>query len=220
MVKARIPETDHGIQGEFNVEVFDIFAKYMRDKGWIETKQMLAAGIQSGHALEIGPGPGIKGLEWLKHTSNTKLTSLDISEDMLRVARKNAEDYGLSDRVTYVLGNATQAIPFEDESFDVAFSNGSLHEWEYPEKVFNELYRVLKPNSMLFVSDLRRDINPLMKLMVKVTTKPKEILPGFITSLNAAYTVDEMVEIMKKTAFKQFRVEKDPMGLSVIAHKG
>jgi hypothetical protein len=38
----------------------------MRDKGWMETDLILKLGIQHGLALEVGPGPGYLGLEWLK----------------------------------------------------------------------------------------------------------------------------------------------------------
>lgn len=219
MLKQRVPETDHGIEGEFTVELFDQFSKFMRDKGWIETKCMLEAGIFQGNVLEVGPGPGIKGLEWLKATTGTKLIALEISNDMINIARRNSKAYGLSERVKYIQGNATSRMPFEDESFDGVFSNGSLHEWEYPINVFNELFRVLKPGGKLFVSDLRRDIKLGMKFIIKATTKPKAMLPGFITSLNAAYTVGEMETILGQTQVKNFRVIKDAVGLSVVAQK-
>ena len=90
----------------------------MRDKGWIETDNIIKAGISRGHALEIGPGPGYLGLEWLKKTSQTQLTVLEISQAMIDISRQNAQDYHLdSDRITYVHHTA-QVLPFEDNRFD------------------------------------------------------------------------------------------------------
>lgn len=219
MVKPRIPETCHGIHGEFDVEVFNRFAKIMRDKGWIETEQMISVGICAGNVLEIGPGPGIKGLEWLKNTADTKLTALEISPDMISVALKNAKEYDLEARVQYVYGNATTKIPFDNDTFDAVFSNSSLYAWDFPEQVFNEMYRVLKPGCTFFVSDLRRDMNPLVRTLIKMNTQPKEVRPGFISALNAAYTADEITDIIRRTKITRFEVKKDMIGLTIIGRK-
>jgi len=66
MTKARLIETDQGIQGDFNVNIYDQMQRRLRDKGWIETKDIIKSGITKGLALEVGPGPGYLGLEWLK----------------------------------------------------------------------------------------------------------------------------------------------------------
>ena len=84
-------------------------------------------------------------------------------------------------------------IPFDDETFDAVFSNGSLHEWSNPTGTFNEVWRVLKQDGRLFVSDLRRDIVFLSKWFMWLVTKPKEIRPGLITSISAAYSVSELI---------------------------
>ena len=77
-------ETDEGIQGEFTVELYDQMMRRFRDKGWLETNLILKQGISSGFALEVGPGPGYLGLEWLKRTQGTLLKGLDISADMIK----------------------------------------------------------------------------------------------------------------------------------------
>lgn len=190
----------------------------MRDKGWNNVDGFIAAGIIKGTVLEIGPGPGLIGLEWLKKTQNEGLTALEISDAMIRIAKTNAADYGFGDKVCYVKGNALE-MPFEGQSFDAVFSNGSLHEWEKPVKVFNEIFRVLKPGGICCVSDMRRDVSPLIVKMIYATTKPKEIRQGFLTSLHAAYTVNEMTELLRNTEFKDFKVEKEFFGLKVIGKK-
>ena len=162
MNKQRVPETDHGIQGEVTVQQYDQMQRGLRDKGWIETKALIRSGITHGHALEIGHGPGYLGLEWLKHTQGTALTGLDISPDMHELVKRNAGEYGLTDRTRYKKGNSDR-LPFPDNTFDAAFTNGSLHEWEDPLCAFNETWRVLKPGGRYFISDLRRDMNALLR---------------------------------------------------------
>ena len=94
MVKSRVVETEEGIQGEFDVQQYDQMMRRMRDKGWLETKEILNAGIVQGLALEVGPGPGYLGLEWLKNTQETSLKGLE----MISIAERNAREYGLEPR--------------------------------------------------------------------------------------------------------------------------
>ncbi|MBN1291889.1 MAG: class I SAM-dependent methyltransferase [Candidatus Latescibacteria bacterium] len=189
-----------------------------RDKGWMETQQIIKSGIDHGLVLEIGPGPGYLGLEWLKNTNGTQLRGLDISPDMINRARHNTQEYNLESRVEYVESDS-KTMPFADSMFDGVFSNGSLHEWSDPKDVSNEISRVLKPGGKYFISDLRRDIHPFVVWFMKVMTKPKEIKPGLITSINAAYTVDEITEILKESHLKNFTVGKDVMGLQITGFK-
>lgn len=218
MTKPRVPETDSGIQGEFTVANYDIMLRNLRDKGWMETDDLLANGITSGHALEIGYGPGYLGLEWVKHTSGTALTGLDISPDMQALAGRNASEYGLSDRVDYRLGNADH-LPFDADIFDAVFTNGSLHEWESPSEIFNEIWRVLKPGGRFFISDMRRDMSFFIKAFLWLGTKPAAIRPGLLTSIGAAYTPEELVELLGHTDLKGAQIKTNLMGVTVIGSK-
>ncbi|MCI0494313.1 class I SAM-dependent methyltransferase [candidate division KSB1 bacterium] len=218
MPKPRTVETDQGIQGEFNVQVYDQMQRRLRDKGYIETKDIIKSGITSGLALEVGPGPGYLGLEWLKLTQGTRLNGLDISPDMIKIAEQNAKEYGLSDRAEYVLSSG-EKMPFEDSTFDAVFTNGSLHEWSEPRKTFDEIWRILKPGGRIFISDLRRDTSLLIRWFLWINTRPKEIRPGLITSINAAYTPSELRELIKDTQLSNCEVSANPIGLKLIGVK-
>jgi ubiquinone/menaquinone biosynthesis C-methylase UbiE len=218
MVAERIIETNEGIQDAVQVKHFDVMARHLRDKGYIETDEIIKSGIDFGHALEIGPGPGYLGLEWLKKTKGTQLSALDISKEMIAMSKKNAADYGFLDRISYMEGTSL-SMPFAENTFDGVFSNGSLHEWESPVNVFTEVYRVLKKGGRFFVSDLRRDMNGLLKWFMKKSCKPKEMQPGFISSLNAAYTPAEIAEILDQTPFTDFTVKANPFGLEITGVK-
>ena len=213
-IKPRVIETDEGIQGDVNVTTYDKMQRYLRDRGWIETNSIIAFGIDSGLALEIGPGPGYLGLEWLKKTTNTNLKCVEISRDMIKIAEKNAKEYNFIDRVEYKEGKA-EVIPFNDNMFDAVFSNGSLHEWPDPMKAFNEIYRVLKRGGKFFISDMRRDMNPLMVWFLKINSRPKEIRPGLISSIHAAYTKEEIRGILNRTPLKNAIVSKSMIGIEI-----
>jgi ubiquinone/menaquinone biosynthesis C-methylase UbiE len=218
MTKPRVKETDQGIQGERMVEIFDQFQRGMRDKGWIETNAIIQSGICAGHALELGPGPGYVGLEWLKKTQATRLTGLDISADMIAMAERNTHAYGLVERAEYVHSNGSK-MPFEDNHFEAVFSNGSLHEWEQPGSLFAEINRVLKPGGRIFISDLKRNMPVFMRWFLWLSSNPKEIRPGLISSINAAYTPKELAELIQGSALAGCKVAADAIGLTLIGVK-
>ena len=99
MVKSRTLETSRGIQHEPTVRDFDEMARKHRDKGYTDIKALAQNGLISGHGLEIGPGPGYMGLEWLKSAPDSTLAGLEISAEMIKTAEKNAAEYGFADRV-------------------------------------------------------------------------------------------------------------------------
>ncbi|MBN2677450.1 MAG: class I SAM-dependent methyltransferase [Anaerolineaceae bacterium] len=218
MKKQRIPETDHGIQGEVTVAQYDQMQRGLRDKGWIETRALIRSGITSGHALEIGHGPGYLGLEWLKGTQGTTLTGLDISPDMHALVKRNAQEYGLTSRTEYRMGNCNQ-LPFGDQSFDAIFANGSLHEWSDPKTAFNEIWRVLKTGGRYFISDLRRDMNGLLRTFMWLSVRPAPIRPGLISSINAAYTPVELCELAAATKLKDGSISGDLLGVTLTGLK-
>ena len=110
-------------------------------------------------------------------------------------------------------------MPFEDSYFDAVFTNGSLHEWSHPREIIVEIYRVLKPGGPYFLSDLKRNMNPLMRWLMWLVTKPKEIRPGLLTSIDAAYTVDEIRQLLAETNLQGWTVSSNLIGLTVSGRK-
>ena len=220
MTKLRVIETNEGIQGEFLASDYD---QAMKKNNWLnkmEANDVIKSGIDHGKVLEIGPGPGYVGLEWLKRTNNTFLYAIEISPDMINIATKNAREYGLKQRVKYVQSDA-QNLPFENNTFDAVFSCGSLHEWAEPIKIFNEINRVLKHTGryLVPVGDLKRNINPILVFIMKLMVKSKTMKQGLISSLNAAYLKNEIEQILKQSKPLNFKVTTNAFGLEITGCK-
>lgn len=216
MTRPRTVETNVGIQDEITVATFDTFARLMRDRGWHGVDGMIASGIRPGELLEVGPGPGYVGLELAKKLGGCTLTGCEISPAMIAVAEKNAAEYGIPAR--YLQANAME-MPFSDNSFDCVVSNGSLHEWEDPQRVFDEIDRVLRPGGRYCITDLRRDAAAWKRWFIYATTKPREMRPGFLTSMRAAYTVAEISDILRGTRLREAAVRPDFFGLCICGEK-
>ena len=215
--RQRIPETED--ERQFNyTHTYDQMMRRIRDMGLLQIQLILEKNMTQGLALEIGPGPGYIALEWLRHTPNTMLKGLDISSEMIKIAERNAKEYGLSDRVEYKKGSGSE-IPFDDNSFDVLFTYHSLHEWPKPEETFNEIERVLRVEGKYSIFDLRRDIFPIIKSLMLFNTLPEEIRPKLIASINASYVEDEIRAILKRTKLCDSLIEKNSTGLVISGSK-
>ena len=218
MVKPRAVETDQGMPEKYKVEKCDSLQRRLRDKGWIGTNMVLDTGIKDGLALEIRSGPGFLGLEWLKRTKDTYLKGLEILPEMIKVAERNAREYGVESRVKYFQGNVHE-MPFDDEAFDAVFSNGALHEWSYPVKVFNEVWRVLRTGGRYCISDLRRDMNALVRWFLRLNAGRSAVRIGLESLINASYTVQEIRPILGMSYLWGYKVKKSSLGLAVTGQK-
>ena len=218
MTNPRVPETNYTILGRAHVEAYDLMQASLREKGWLETGDLLLNGIVHGFSLEVGSGPGYLGLEWLLRTRDTCLVGLDISPDMVAIAKNHARELGLTDRAEHLLGSAG-AIPFEDNVFDAVFTSRSLHEWFSPCTIFTELWRVLKPGGRLYVSDLRRDLSRTARNFLEQWVKSEVILKSLQASIGAAYTMAEVTALLDRTELVGCEVVETALGLRVTGIK-
>lgn len=132
--------------------------------------------------LDLGAGTGLVG-EFLAKEGFTNITALDLSDDMLAVARKK-------DCYKEFLVMDAEALDINDDSYDVGISVGTFTPNHFGLKAMNEFVRVVRPGGIVCLSlrdDFVADISNGFANHLKELEKAK-ILDPLLTTPSQLYT--------------------------------
>jgi ubiquinone/menaquinone biosynthesis C-methylase UbiE len=117
--------------------------------GAASTNMLLSlAGLpRGGHLLDVGGGMG-GAARTLAKSLDCRVTVLDLTEEFCRVGSYLNERVGLAEQVSFKVGNALD-MPFPDAHFDGAWMQNASMNISDKSRLFNEIFRVLKPEARL-----------------------------------------------------------------------
>lgn len=147
--ECKVPEYKKDSIKYFDKEAEDYNRSYEGkycEKMYFEVLNKLRGQIFS-NILDVGCGTGSLLSLVLNEYNDVKAYGVDISGGMI----KKAADI-LKDNAELVVGDA-ENIPWEDNMFDIIVCNASFHHYSQPDKVLNEMRRVLRTEGILIISD-------------------------------------------------------------------
>ena len=157
------------------------------------------AGLNEGESvLDLGSGGGLDCfLSAQKVGPKGKVVGLDMSADMIQLARRNAGRIG-AENVRFRLGEM-EDMPFADDSFDVIISNCVINLSPDKDAVLHEAMRVLKPGGRLRASDIVFAREP--------TEQERSDLASSTACIAGALTEADYAEKLQSAGFEDVRLE-------------
>lgn len=169
--------------------------------------------------LDLGSGAGFDCfLAADKVGLKGKIIGVDMTPEMIKKARAIAEKNGIKN-VEFRLSEI-EDLPVEDNSIDVVMSNCVINLSTDKQKVFREIYRVLKPGGRIAIADIA--------LLKKLPKRVKESIKAYIGCVSGALLIDDYKKIVSSLGLKDVKVSikggsscidsntKDPIGRAIL----
>ena len=112
---------------------------------WEPARRKVFSRMGSGRILFVSAGTG---LEFQYFPSNKSIVAVDISSEMLKLAKPRAESY---DGFIELIEADVTDLPFETASFDQVFISFTLNYLKQPAQALQMIHRVLKPGGELYL---------------------------------------------------------------------
>ena len=172
-------------------------AKRGQRLGKLFVELLVQIGFKRGRILDTRTGSGEFPLKLASAFPEAEVVGLDLSEPLLELARSSAKEAGLSGRLSFEKGDA-EAMPFDDNSFDVVVSLNTLHLADDPVAMLDEIERVLSSTGILLLSDIKRSWLGL-----------------FMPFLKTAYTTTEFKELLHRSKLRPGKLRESFLWLGI-----
>ena len=173
---------------------------------------------EGDHVLDLGSGAGFDALIARSAVgAKGHVVGVDMTREMLELARNNAAKQGVSANVEFREGTI-EALPVADATVDVAISNCVVNLSPDKAQVFREVHRVLKPGGSLVFSDilltesLPAEVSESLEALVGCVAGAA-LVEDYRAAIREAGFVD--ISLTRKGDGSAFEVYDDPIAASL-----
>jgi predicted O-methyltransferase YrrM len=157
---------------EAEQKILDVAARVDKEMGVPEADgrllRILTESIGAKHVVELGTSTGYSGLWFAMALRKTggKLTTYDIDERRIKIAKENFKQAGVDDLITIVQGDAHEQVKKLTEPIDLLFLDADKEGYlDY----LNKLLPLVKPGGLIVAHNMNRP-RPDPKFVEAITT--------------------------------------------------
>jgi demethylmenaquinone methyltransferase/2-methoxy-6-polyprenyl-1,4-benzoquinol methylase len=197
------------------------------DIKWRKKVIQIVADHSPESILDIATGTGDLAIKFASATKAGKIVGLDLSEGMLTVARKKVAGNNDLERIEFIQGDS-EALPFEDNSFDAITVSFGIRNFENLEKGLSEIKRVLKtgglfviletsvPTKIPFKQGYYFYTKAILPLIGKIFSKDK-VAYGYLCESASIFPHGEKLNnILRKIGFNEVENKPQTFGVATI----
>lgn len=195
----------------FRYDFLNRFLSAGIDVGWRKKAIKQLLGLKPQKILDVATGTGDFAITSYEILKPEKIIGIDISDGMLEIGRKKIAKAGLQNSIELLNGDS-EAILFDDNSFDAVTVAFGVRNFENLEKGLSEIKRVLKPGGKLIVLECTKPSLPVLKQLYNLYMKfltPK--IGKIIAKNNEAYQYlnDSVLMFPEKGSFVHILNQSD-----------
>ncbi len=190
-------------------EVYNIMSDEYEMEGYKEEADLgLGCGLPTQYAMikegdtvvDLGSGAG-NDCFVARHESGPtgKVIGIDFTPEMIHLARKNAAVSGFNN-VEFRQGDI-ENMPVTEQTVDVVVSNCVLNLLPKKDKIFHEIYRVLKPSGHFSISDIVLEGD-----LPKELTQAAEMYAGCVSG---AIQKSDYLSLIREAGFEEVTIQKE-----------
>ena len=198
------------------------------DRMWRRRVMRIVRRSKAHKIMDVATGTGDLAIAMAKRVDRTQILGVDLSEEMLAVARRKVEKQGLEERIMLEKGDAENLTMVTTESIDAATVAFGVRNFENIERGLSEIYRTLKPGGKLVVLEFSMPKNRLVRWVY--SQYAHRLLPrigGVISKDKQAYTYlpdsveefpspERFAEILRGVGFKSVKTRSQSFGIAYI----
>ena len=174
------------------------------DRIWRRRVMRIVRRSKARRIMDLATGTGDLAIAMAKRVDRTQILGVDLSEEMLAVARAKIQKQGLEERIMLEKGDAENLTMVADGSLDAVTVAFGVRNFENMERGLSEIYRTLRVGGKLVVLEFSTPRNFLVRKLYQLYSnhfmKP---VGGLVSRDRKAYNYlpDSIVEFSSPEEF-------------------